>query len=124
MKSNNLVLNSWIDESAKVLSKEVFNLIKSQGSSKGVVGSFCSKFIEYMVQESVYDSLTNISNKYIPSNEEAYNLTRDSFSSLKEGLQNSIAIGFEKAVEKYSGKPLNYYCIIRPIPEAINNLPS
>lgn len=122
MSKNNLILSSWVDEQSQVIGKETFNIIKALGDKKQVTGVFVAKVIEYLIEASVHDSLVNIQGEP-QSDEDAYNLTKDSFTNLKINLQQGIAVGFERAIEEYSGRQLSYYCLIRPVPEPTNKLP-
>ena len=77
------------------------------------------KFLTMMLSQVILDSLS-----FKPdapcSREELYEYTKRNFEKIKLDLQTLIAVSFEQALLKYSGKFIEYFVQIRPVPEPVS----
>lgn len=123
--AKNLVLNSWIDEYAELMAKESFKILESICTAKGegVDTAVSLRFINYFLGILVYNALSEHRQNKNMTNNQAYEFTRQNLSDIKMGIQNQVASGFEEAFLKYTGKQVEYYCIIKPTPEVANRYP-
>jgi hypothetical protein len=78
-------------------------------------------FIKNVIQITVLDALQEKPSGK-PSKEEHYAFTSKNFQFIKGDIQNMVAEGFNKALNKFSGKDPDYYCQIKPFPEPKNKL--
>jgi hypothetical protein len=117
--NKNIVIYAWLEEMSEFIARESYNLIKLTGDPKGSSKKLSSMFIRYFVSKMVLDSLTEYKKKKLDG-KEAYDFTKKNFSEMKDELQLEIAKGFEIGFLKYSGKDIEYYCQVKPVPEPIN----
>lgn len=57
------------------------------------------------------------------SPEELMKFAENNFVNVKAMLQTSVANGVQTGVLSWSGQQIDYYCLIKPIPGAINEQP-
>lgn len=118
--SKNLVLDSWINEMSELIAKETNGLIKTLGRPKDASVRLSVSVLQESVRLVILDVLTQHSERNDITREEVYVITKENFSGLKIQVQNSIARGFEQAFGEFTGRSVEYYCVINPVPEAIN----
>lgn len=44
----------------------------------------------------------------------------EAYKKYKQSVEEAVAVGFQSAMEKYSGKTVEYYAQIRIVPEPVN----
>lgn len=54
--------------------------------------------------------------------EEHYNVVRKNVAGVKFDVQASVANAFKRAFGEFSGKRVDYYCTIKPVPEPTSKL--
>lgn len=74
------------------------------------------------VQEIIYLALTERLNKKNPSKNEQYNFAHHNFKGMKSTVQLAIADAFSTAMWRWTGKPLNYICMIQPVEDPSSKL--
>ncbi len=113
------MLNSWVEEFGSFIAEETSKLIRTCAKPKGegLVEKLTQNFLENMIENVVMDALTKHAD--LPPHQ-AYSATKDAVAQAKSNIQTAIAIGFEKAFHKFSGREVEYYCQIHLVPEPIN----
>lgn len=82
------------------------------------------KVLTYYIENLLLYSLNAYkSDKKVTTNEEKYKYTKEHYFITKGDVQEAISRGFENAFKINTGKDVEYYCGINPVPEAINKLP-
>lgn len=121
--SKNLVVNSWVEEVAKLAAKECVKLYAGMAKSKGqgVVDTLLGKFLQYYVSELTIRALSAHKDKNM-TDKEAYVYTKDYFTKTKHAIQTEVAAGVERACEEFSGIKMEYYCSLVQVGEPINKL--
>lgn len=108
------------EEYGEFISRETHKLLKTitgtTGSNRKILSA---KFLKDFTKRLVLDSLMEHTTKSL-SEQEAFTLTKQSFSDIKSSIQQEISAGFEDAFYEYTGRKVEYYCQILPVPEAIN----
>lgn len=114
-----IVISDYIAQFTKFLSTETYKLIKITAKSKGgrdtlsrMVGSSIKYLIEAAVTDTLKDSLDPKLDKL-----GAYNMAVRNLTDFKQYIQIDVADGFTLAMTKFSKKNIEYYCLIKPIPE-------
>lgn len=49
--------------------------------------------------------------------------TQKNFLDVKHQVQHSVSSGIQGAMHAYSGKTVEYYCLIKPVPALLTNTP-
>jgi len=109
-----------IDEIAKVIAAETFNIIKSlpkEGSDPTI--PIVSRSLKFYLEKVILHVLLRKYGKNV-TDEEAYQITHANFLELKNELQDNIAQAFDDAFIQFVGKKMDYYCIINPFPNPVN----
>lgn len=110
--------DDWIKDLAKENIKliKLYSKIKDPAKVRKILTIFMKKYVEIVVLDALQETPSGITF----TKQELYNFTSKNFASVKYELQNDIAEGFSKALSKYSGMHVDYYCQLIPTPEPIN----
>lgn len=120
MSKNNIVLNDWVADYAKMISTETFKLINTLGHQKNASRLITTKFLQFFIEETLKDVLEEYKSRKDITVEQAYLFTKENLNDIKTNIQVEIAKGFEAAFSKFAKKDIEYYCIIKPMPEVAN----
>jgi hypothetical protein len=104
---------------------EIFDVVQKEARDKksDEFGDALSlSIIRNIIFVLVYNSVVNIEVPSNMSDEKIEELTKLSYATMKDNLQNAIADGFEAASEKYSGVSMGYYCKIIPAGPPVNTM--
>ena len=113
MKSK-IVSNSWLEEYGEFIAQESYKLIKQVGQNGHK--KLSTRFLKFYVNLILKNALLEHT-KMPLSQDEAYRLTIHNFQQIKEQIQTEISLAFEKALSDFSGRNMEYYCQIKPVPE-------
>lgn len=115
------VISNWVEEFANFIAAESYKLVVVCGKPKGlsVISSLSTKFLKYYIYALVIQSLKQHADE--EDTQRGYDLTKDSFLDVKSKIQAEISAGFEKAIREFSGRNVEYYCQVKPSPEAPKN---
>lgn len=133
-KSLNCYILSMSDKNKKVMSLEDYtNMMASDMTSeifkfisyyekkvgKAHSASLVQAFLQNFVTKLVGDALDAYPHG---SDEERYDKTMTEFGVVKSVIQDAVAFGFSDATALFSGKELDYYCSITPVPDPTSKL--
>ncbi len=106
----NKVIKALMDQKDKVGDenyKHAFNMFLT-----GIIASFTATTLKQKPEDEI-----------LYSQEELMQFTEQNFINLKAQLQTSVANGVQSGIMAWSGQQIDYYCLIKPTPEAINTKP-
>lgn len=72
------------------------------------------KFINMFIETLVSRTLNSGVNKTQTKKQQAETL-RNSYAKVKLGIQESVALGFQEAMQRFSRQHLEFYCTIRTV---------
>lgn len=99
--------------------KELSKFFKFYESQLGpnTQGALFKQFLKTLTETTVLEAL-NVIPKSDRAKGDALNTTRKSFAKVKILFQDAIADGYSDAAFKFSGRIVDYYCDIKPMPES------
>lgn len=77
---------------------------------------FISSFIRDIVERSI-----EVPSRRSSTTEEDFQRAKAQYENIKRGLQEAVALGFQSAMQHYSNTHIEYYCLIKTVPETKNN---
>ncbi len=109
------------DQIASELVAETFKLIDGQGGtlSNKVAVNFLARFAGMLV----YRSLKQEAPEHCKTPEQMAQFTMRNFSGMKVCVQEAVSAAFTGAMKTYAGQDIEYYCQVKPVPEAFNKEP-
>lgn len=92
-----------------------------------------SKELGREVQEKAFEAyLTNLCSVLISkemtglpktgTKHDQYVAAKNKYNNIKNLIQDGMAAGFSDGLSKYAGKMVDYYCVIRPVGDAVNKV--
>ncbi len=121
-KTNKIVaLTDYIENFTDYIASENYKLLinysktKTQDLSVKLLTSFIKSYIHLVVLE-VFIQKPGMK----LSKQEHFNYTSANFNQIKLLIQSAVAEGFNQAVLDFTSQNMDYYCIIKPMPEPIN----
>jgi len=122
-----ITTEEYINVVTKQLTGEVLSYMLEVEQLKGVEVSklVANAFVDNFIAALVYRYLTERPPGATPktTNKEALEHVKKNFVTIKVEMQDAVAMAFQKAMSAFSGKDMEYYCEIKPMPEAINKHP-
>lgn len=108
------------DELTQALAEETINLIEefSSGMDFSAKSRILEMYLSNLVSFLISDTFNQIETG--TPKEERLERARREFSGLKSTIEFAVSDGVQRGISLSTGKELGYYCLIRPIPEAIN----
>lgn len=73
-------------------------------------------FINLFVETLVSRTLNDKANAGTSKTQHVENL-KTNYGRLKFGIQESVALGFQEAMSRFSKQPVEFYCIVKPVIE-------
>lgn len=117
--------NIKFEEQAEIFSQymveEMCKLLKAHAPDK--FGVMMSAFLATFVGNMVYKKLQEKPETAM-SKEDLFKFTKDNFIGVRMQVQEAVAAGVSGAMTTYSGKHVEYYCQVKPVPEPISKLSS
>jgi hypothetical protein len=109
-------MDKWVAETAEALAR---TLLVKVGDQEKLIGPEYRKALTAQVMSAyiagcIMESLQN-------GGKSAEKTMRE-FGEMKSLIQMAVAGGFEAALGSYSGEFLEYYCIIKPVPEPLSDM--
>lgn len=107
----------WADEVSRELVEETFKLLQGRGmyAFRLAAVNFIARFVGVLTHEALRAKPKGKLNK-----EEQYKFVEGNFMKVKASLQECVAAGVQGAVSTFSGRKVEYYCVIKPVPEPVN----
>ncbi len=109
-------IDEWILAFSKTMALEFVRLIDEQSKAYGpnVGKAVAVNFIAAFTAATVVRSLGS---EKIGTESAQYKATTDSFLAHKVLIQEAIAAAFTGPMSEFSGKPVEYYCTIKTVPQ-------
>lgn len=74
-------------------------------------------FVEKMVSSVIMEALTkNLSKDNKAVTQDEYEKTKREYARLKMAVQEAVAKGFTDAMEKFTEKDVEFYCLVKTVP--------
>lgn len=114
-----LTVDEYTERLAIDMTDEVFKFVNfyedklGTGTGQILIASFLRDFIKQLV--------FNALNAHVEARD--FQATMKAFAEIKTLVQDAVAQSFSEGVESFSGKPMDYYCDIKPVPKPVNKLP-
>lgn len=108
------------------LAKETLKFLTSYGpivKNKPIASKIVTFYIASFVNKVVMEALMRATKLGITDDAKLFALTAKDFAYIKEMIQNGVAEGFKRALSKFNGQIVDYYCIIKPVPDPVNKEP-
>lgn len=119
-----LTVKDYIVKSSREMTRELVKFTvkfeKEVGAETG--GLLVEAFLRDFVGALVYQALTVVP-KGQRSGKESLETTRKAFNVTKAMIQDTIGDAFSDAMLEFSGRHLDYFCEVSPVPESVNDLP-
>lgn len=117
-----LDINDWIDDYSTFMADEALKMLQAQGDKKGpdVHRALLIHFLARVITSSVFSVLHERPKNEKANKNEVLEHNKKNYAGFKEQIEEMIAMSFGTALSHYSGKDLDYYCVIRPVPEMIS----
>ena len=112
-------INEWLDSFSTQMSDGAINLCQAKASSRGgidVYKALICAIVAKMVGTAAVHVLMSAPEE-LKGEKVRYEYVKEAFVSYKAGIQEAVAAAFTAAMSNFSGKELEYYCLIKPVPE-------
>lgn len=115
----------YLKDISTTVTNEIFDIVQEEARMHGdaLAETLALDLIKSIVLVMVYNALTNINIPENSTEKEIEEITKLSFATMKDNIQNAIADGFESATSQYSGQNMGYYCKIMTAGPAVNQVP-
>jgi hypothetical protein len=112
-------LNDWMDEYVENTAKAITQSLNSQADMIGDdhTRTLAVSLIATLIGTVLYKELklkANTGKSRAEMSEEVMNR----FADTKLLMQQAVSTGFETAMTKFTGQPIEYYCLIKTVPNA------
>ncbi len=116
-----LDLNEWIDSFSTFMADETLKILRGHTDKRGpeVGRALCIHFLARVLTATVLDTL-NTRKDGAKDDEEQFRFSKDQFLDLKTQVQDATALSFQTAFHHFTGRNVEYYCVIKPVPEPLN----
>lgn len=111
-------MNKLAVDEIKLLVDQTLKILTSRSKKTGEQRSIQPElyFISFMIKGLVENAL-NVKFKKTDSDEYKFQVIKQNFEAVKFGIQEAVATAFQVALRHYSQKQIEYYCVIKPVPE-------
>ncbi len=113
-------LENWISDFAKTMALGLIKIMDEQGAEHGVevAHSAATQFTGAFIAALTCRALGN--NRIVPgTSKEQYEKVSLQLAAHKTRVQEAVAAGFAGAMSEFVGRPVEYYCLIQPVPEPV-----
>lgn len=117
-----LDLNAWIESFSAFMADETLKVLRANCAKRGpdVSRALCIHFLARVLSSTVLDTLHERMEN--PQSEaEALRFNQKQFAELKIQVQDAVALSFQTAMSHYTGRQVEYYCTIKPVPDPVNS---
>jgi catalase (peroxidase I) len=127
MSKNNRITMSfdeWAEQTVTPLIVETINILKHEENTLGIKGKneLLAFFLTGYVGSIMYNAL--MTHKDVKLSKEAkHQLVMKEFADTKAKMSEAMAQAFTAAMSNFVGRHIDYYCLVKPVPEAINKEP-
>ncbi len=115
-----LDLNEWIDSFSTFMADETLKILRGHSNKRGreVGRALCIHFLARVLSATVLDTL-NTQDETAQTEKEQYEFSKHQFAELKTQVQDSVALSFQTALSHFTGRQVEYYCTIKPVPDPV-----
>lgn len=108
-------ISKFIQTLSQSLVNDIFTLLGAEEKKVGfdIASELYANFLANFVGVAVHKILTT--DKQAGRKATFASVSKD-FAEFKLRVQDSVAAGFQGAMSAYSGKTIEYYCTVRPVP--------
>lgn len=116
-----LDLNEWIDSFSAFMADETLKILRLNTEKRGpeVGRALCIHFLARIMTSTVLESL-HMRLENPKTEEDALKYNQKCFAELKTQIQDAVSLSFQTAMSHYTGRQVEYYCQIKPIPEPLS----
>lgn len=112
---------NYIQQLSRETVNNLFAFYSGVTPNNGVLRENLMVFVNEFIQLVIAQALADFDHK--ESKKEQLNQVYNNFTSLKENLQEQIAESFSRAMAKYAGADVDYYCLIKQVSDPVNAKP-
>ncbi len=119
-----ITVQQYTEGLALDLTKQIMDLVNRYETKvgKGTGIRFVSAFLKNFIGGTALTVLSRELDQDEPTEEDVQSTMKE-FGGFKSDVQDAIATGFGDAMFQFSGRNMDYYCQITPVPEPINDKP-
>lgn len=104
-------------EEVKLLLQATFKIFDSAKRSDDPANINAEiQFISLFIETIVSRTLNNKANAGTSKHQHAENL-KTNYARVKFGVQESVALGFQEAMQRFSKQDIEFYCTVKPVPD-------
>lgn len=109
---------AWLEDISDMLVVETLKIIDAKTRKEGdeAYRQVSAKFVERFIAAIMYKTLTEEAKINLPI-KVLEDLHIKNANDMKRAIQDSVSQGFQYAMTAYSGKPMEYYCQIKLVPQ-------
>lgn len=125
-KKQLITAEEWARDYGGQLARKVIEALMKQRQLTGpssyrmmtlsFLAGFISAFLNVSMRECPTESETE-------SFDELAKNAEETFQDIKAGLQDAVSAGFQAGIFSWTGQTVEYYTLIKPIPEVVNKRP-
>lgn len=114
-------LNEWCEKFTTDLATDVYYALEDQASFVGEAAytTMVAQFLSGYIAAICYRSLINMPEDIVDK-EEQYKYAKNSFQNIKAMICQAVSAGVTGGVKTWSGKDVDYYCLLKVTPEPVN----
>lgn len=106
----------------KHLVYEIFRAVELQDENQERQKQLLVTFLASFIGAVLYDTLA-YKPKDITDKNDLYEYTSANYNALKVSVQDAVAAGFQGAMQTFSNKQVEYYCLVKTFGEPVNKQP-
>lgn len=114
-------LNEWCEKYTTDLATEVYHALEDnrefvgEESYKRMLAQFLSGYVAAITYRSLAFRPKDVVDK-----EAQFKYAKESFAAMKTMICDAVAAGVSGGMGSWSGKQVEYYCLIKVVPEPVN----
>lgn len=114
-------LNEWCEKFTTDLATEVYYALEDQADFVGEAAhmNMLAQFLSGYIAAICYRTLTRMPEAVVDK-EEQYKYAKGKFQDIKSMICNAVSAGVTGGVKTWSGKDVDYYCLLKVVPEPVN----
>jgi hypothetical protein len=125
LKKQPLDVNEWLEDYSAFMADEAMKLLKAQGKKKGdheykaLVTLFVYRILATVLIDTLHERPESFSGA---TNDELFEANKKAYGDVKHQIQEAVGMAFTTAMSHYSGRVVDFYCQVKPVPEVQNGL--
>lgn len=114
-----LTLDEWTQEFSEPVVAEVLLVLETEEDRMDCRGELVRAFLASFVGAVIYRALISATDE-VTDKRQRLSVAMNEYALVKENIQDAVAAGFSGAMSTLSKKEVEYYCQVKPLPEAAN----